>query len=358
MSTSIARGIALFLGAFSFAVSCAGILGGATIDGLWLVDMRFLPDYAAVPLATLSAALLIAWALRPRASRWRRHLTATLTSMVAAIAVRNAGDFYALRDSGAFRPAAAIPLSVVVACAFGLLAIEIARSRKTALSRGNHPIPVPVATVALVLAVLFPVAQVYFFGTTDYRRPADAVVVLGARVYDDGRLSASLDDRVRTAVELYDQGLVSRLVMSGGVGESGIDESVAMRRRAVELGVPSSAILLDGGGVDTDATVRNTTAIFRDQGIERVLAVSQFYHLPRIKLAYRAAGVDVCTVPAMERTPISGTRVSVAREVPGFWLYWARAWVRGLNGTDGVDLAMAPEYSSAHEQFSKPTIFE
>ena len=61
----------------------------------------------------------------------------------------------------------------------------------------------------------------------------------------------------------------------------------------------------------------------RDNGLDRILAVSQFYHLPRIKLAYARAGVDAWTVPA--RTSITRTTAIVSREIPAFWLYYLRA---------------------------------
>jgi uncharacterized SAM-binding protein YcdF (DUF218 family) len=120
--------------------------------------------------------------------------------------------------------------------------------------------------------------------------------------------------------------------MSGGVGESGVDEAVAMKRRAVELGVPAEVILLDQDGVNTDATVANTTRLLQQHGLSRVLVVSQFYHLPRIKMAYRAAGWHVRTVPAEGGRPIAKTPLFVLREIPGFWVYWARAGWRDVFG--------------------------
>ena len=46
--------------------------------------------------------------------------------------------------------------------------------------------------------------------------------------------------------------------------------------------------------------------------------------LPRIKLAYARAGLDVWTVPA-DVTLVPGTARLVAREIPAFWLYYLRA---------------------------------
>jgi uncharacterized SAM-binding protein YcdF (DUF218 family) len=171
--------------------------------------------------------------------------------------------------------------------------------------------------------LLFPLVQVLCFGRTDYRRPADAAVVFGARVYADGRLSDAVGDRVRTAVELYRQGWVRELVMSGGPGDGAIHETAAMRAEAIRSGVPAAAIRCDLNGLSTAHTVRNTAGEFVGR---RLLAVSEYYHLPRIKLAYARAGVDVFTVPAAARDwRRTWDLRSVLREVPAFWLYYGRA---------------------------------
>ena len=163
-----------------------------------------------------------------------------------------------------------------------------------------------------------------FFGTTDYRRPADVVVVFGARVRNDGAPSLTLANRVTTAVELYRDGLVDTVVMTGGIEPSGIDETIVMRDLAVAAGCAELARSSStAGGHNTNASVANTIRIFRDHEMDRILAVSQFYHLPRIKLAYARAGVDAWTVPA--RTSITRTTAIVARESPAFWLYYLRA---------------------------------
>jgi vancomycin permeability regulator SanA len=128
---------------------------------------------------------------------------------------------------------------------------------------------------------------------------------------------------VITASEVFRQGLADTIVMTGGVEPSGFDETLVMRDLAVELGVPSAAILLDAEGDTTSASVANTTRILRDRGVDRVLAISQFYHLPRIKLAYAAAGVEVWTVPA-RTTSIQQTTGLITREIPAFWLYYLR----------------------------------
>ena len=54
--------------------------------------------------------------------------------------------------------------------------------------------------------------------------PADCVLVLGALVYPDGRLSAMLEDRVKTGISLYQSGAAKKLLFSGDHGQEDYDE--------------------------------------------------------------------------------------------------------------------------------------
>lgn len=325
---AIVRGTALFFGAYSAVNSLGARLGGGFGADLWWIDLSGLGIWLAAPLTYIAAVLLVSYGVWPAASTFRRRATAASCIALAAVAASNVIGFYQAWGAGSIRPAAPVPFSAIVGAA--LLGVGLHAWLSAAPGYLKRADSVAAFGVAVALMLAFPIAHVLFFGTTDYRRPADVAVVLGARVHDDGHLSWSLEDRVQTAVELYDDGLVRGLVMSGGVGANGVDEASAMRDRAVELGVPRDVVLVDSMGVDTDATVADTVPLLAREGARRVLVVSQFYHLPRIKMAYRAAGLDVYTVPAKERVPITKTPLFVVREIPGFWVYWARCWMRDI----------------------------
>lgn len=177
----------------------------------------------------------------------------------------------------------------------------------------------------LCAVFLFPLAQMFCFGYTDYRRPADAAVAFGARVYADGRLSTAVYDRTRTAVELYRAGFVRYLIFSGGPGDGGIHETAAMRDYALRHGVPADRILLDPAGLDTESTVRNSCALLRSRGADSMLAVSTFYHLPRIKLTIQRSACVGYTVPARESRILRLLPWYLFREVPAFWYYYSVA---------------------------------
>jgi vancomycin permeability regulator SanA len=164
------------------------------------------------------------------------------------------------------------------------------------------------------------------FGATDYRRPADAAVVFGAAVRASGAPSQALRDRTLTACELYHQGLVRTLVLSGGRDpRAPISEPVCMARIAREAGVPARALILDEHGATTDASVRGVRALAQVHGWRRVLLVSHDYHLARISMSARRAGLDAATVPAEEPVPLGPKPWFVLREMAAYAFYYARS---------------------------------
>ena len=318
-----ARVLAVWFGALSLLNVLAGLRNPAFDPNIWWIDLRFLPDPVGGILMVAAGTALVVHGLRPASTGWRRTTSLVMVSVVQLIVVWNAIGYYRVWGSGSIEPRSRVPLSLVIAILLGLVVLSMLRPAPTIPRRTAIAV---IAAVSLTFVVGLPVLQIGFFGTTDYRRPADAIVVFGARVRLDGTPSITLANRVITASEVYRQGLADTIVMTGGIEPTGFDETVVMRDLAVELGVPSAAIVLDPEGDTTSASVANTTRILRDRGLERVLAVSQFYHLPRIKLAYAAAGVEVWTVPA-RTTSIPQTKGLITREIPAFWLYYLRAIV-------------------------------
>ncbi len=329
LALAVARGLALFIAGFTLLALLGELRTPGFDANVWWIDLRPLPEPLAQVLLAATALLLLAFAVRPEMGAVRRGATAAAAFGLAAAALYDCGRFYQAWADGLIAPWAPLPLSLLVALVLGFVgAVALREVHSSARGRGRAWALALTALTVVACGVLFPLAQVLFFGTTDYRRPADAAVVFGAQVHDDGHISTSLRDRVTTAVSLYEEGLVERLVMSGGRGTAPVHEAVAMRDLALELGVPAEAVVVDLGGLDTDATVRGTAAIFRREGIRRVLAVSHFYHLARVKLAYQAAGWDVQTVPAVQSYVVPQTPRLVAREVPAFWVYYLRAVAR------------------------------
>jgi len=113
-------------------------------------------------------------------------------------------------------------------------------------------------------------------------------VVLGAKVHEGGRLSDMLRDRMDTAIALYREGKVDRLLLSGdGSGEW--SEVRYMALYAVENGVAPEAIIEDPLGYSTYETVSRAKEVY---GLDAAVIVTQKYHLYRALYIANDLGID------------------------------------------------------------------
>ncbi len=345
--------------------------GGRGDSNIWWIDVRWLSGgLDRLFLLFVSVALLWVASGIVHSRTARRSITILLAAALA-VSLINSVTFWVLLGRGSIFTRVPVPVSLLIACMLTFILWTHARAtvrvanragsdngsrhglvawvpvNKRSVSRSRRPNSVKrsaysqppiertakgtrtaaimntagVLVVASVCVSVAPLIQMVGFGGTDYRRRADAAVVFGARAYADGRLSLALEDRVRTACDLYDDGLVDRLIFSGGPGDGDIHETEAMRRFAIEHGIPAEAITLDPAGLNTRATVAQTEAMFAELGVQRVLAVSHGYHLPRVKLTYQHVGREVYTVPARETRTLAALPFNMAREVAAWWAY-------------------------------------
>lgn len=142
-------------------------------------------------------------------------------------------------------------------------------------------------------------------------------LVLGAQVYPDGMPSRFLRARLDLGERLLQAGLVDRLLLSGDATAAEYDEPAAMRDYLLAAGVPADRLTLDPYGLDTyDSCIRARDVY----GVDRVILVSQTYHLPRAVGTARLIGLDAVGV---------GDRTVRAREEgAGLNEPWVRGWFR------------------------------
>jgi uncharacterized SAM-binding protein YcdF (DUF218 family) len=106
----------------------------------------------------------------------------------------------------------------------------------------------------------------------------DAIVVLGCRVFPDGRPSNALAERVRVAAELYAAGRADTIVLTGGMGDAGVVEAEVAAARAEALGVPRTALVLETRSTSTDENARFAAEVIAGR---RVVVVTDAYHVLR-----------------------------------------------------------------------------
>lgn len=139
----------------------------------------------------------------------------------------------------------------------------------------------------------------------------DCIVVLGCQVRSDGTPSHMLEDRLKRGVALYQGGAAPKLLMSGDHGTDSYDEVDAMKRFAVEAGVPSQDVFMDHAGFSTYETVYRAKEIFQ---ADKILIVTQQYHLYRALYIAKALGIDAYGV-ASDYRQYSGQTNRDIREI-------------------------------------------
>jgi uncharacterized SAM-binding protein YcdF (DUF218 family) len=137
---------------------------------------------------------------------------------------------------------------------------------------------------------------------------ADAIVVLGCRG------PAALQRRLEIGIRLFDQGAAPLLALSGG-GNGPIPEAELMRRAAIALGVPPTALLIDILSRDTFENARETARLLSARGLQSVVLVSDRVHLPRAALLFRLAGLRVAGRAAVPASSLRRAAAASLREI-------------------------------------------
>lgn len=207
---------------------------------------------------------------------------------------------------------------------------------------------VVVTTVLVVAASAFLVlcVSVDRYGRSDRAEPADVIIVLGASVLPDGEPGPDLLPRTEKAVALYQAGLASRLICTGGIEDDPLSAAAVACRKAMQMGVPGAAITVADGSNNTREDVRRATDIMRRQGMATAIVVSHPMHLMRATLLFDHAGIESHPSPTstdVVRIPLRWRLTYAVREAGlilldtlypegeiADWAYNIYYWIRNL----------------------------
>ena len=120
--------------------------------------------------------------------------------------------------------------------------------------------------------------------------PVDCLIVPGALVFADQTPSVMLQDRLDVALQLYQNGVSDRILVSGDHGRLDYDEVNVMRQYLLDHGVPAERVFMDHAGFDTYDTLYRARDIF---GVRRAIVVTQTFHLKRALYIGSLLGLDL-----------------------------------------------------------------
>lgn len=192
------------------------------------------------------------------------------------------------------------------------------QSRKSWLVRAFAALVVVVAAFLAVSAV-----RVARQAELDETRPAGAIIVFGAAEYS-GRPSPVFRARLDHAYELFARGVAPIVIVSGGAGgDPQYNEGGVGRDYLIARGIPDYNLIAETQSEDTAEQAERMAAIMRTNGIPDAVAVSDAYHLFRIKQLMKAQGVTVYGAPRSASIPRNmwGRIVGLTRESISY-LFW------------------------------------
>jgi len=178
------------------------------------------------------------------------------------------------------------------------------------------------APIALFLAVTS--VQVVQTAALEEIRPADAIVVFGAAEYS-GHPSPVLRARLDHAFDLYEQHVAPVVITTGGAAadpkfsEGGVGKEYLRKR-----GVPENVLIAETKSSDTAESARRVAVIMHTNGLRSCVAVSDSYHVFRIRKLLEHEGIGpVYVAPRADSRPHSLVQraVAVLREATSYLLW-------------------------------------
>jgi uncharacterized SAM-binding protein YcdF (DUF218 family) len=189
--------------------------------------------------------------------------------------------------------------------------------------RRQSPWPLWVAALAAVgLAVVLGISSILIVHEAGLQEvyPADAIVVFGAAEYA-GRPSPVLRARLDHAYDLFEQGTAPVVITTGGsaadptFSEGGVGHDYLMHR-----GIPEAKLIAETQGSDTASSAERVAVIMRTNHMRSCVAVSDAYHVFRIRKLLEHEGVQVYVAPRPDSRPHSRWQrmIAVLREAASY----------------------------------------
>ncbi len=165
--------------------------------------------------------------------------------------------------------------------------------------RRHYPLGIVVLLALVAVAMMIPIVMRFAVGR--YIVPSvgdvprtEVAMVLGASVYR-GSPSPILAERADSAVALYKEGKVSKILVTGDNGALSHDEVTPVRKYLLDAGIAPQDIFLDHAGFDTYSSMYRARDVFLARSLT---IVTQDFHLPRALWIARQLGLEAYGVVA------------------------------------------------------------
>ena len=155
----------------------------------------------------------------------------------------------------------------------------------------------------------------------DETRPADSLVVFGAAEYS-GKPSPVFRARLDHAFTLYERHIAPYIIVTGGYGgDPRFSEGGVGRDYLVMRGVPENRVIAETQSPNTDTSAERVANIMLRNGMHSCVAVSDPYHIFRIKGMLGYYGIEAYGSPRTEVRTFGQRLGSILREALSYCLW-------------------------------------
>lgn len=140
---------------------------------------------------------------------------------------------------------------------------------------------------------------------TDETRPAAAIVVFGAAEYN-GRPSPVFKARLDHAFDLYRKQIAPLVITTGASKDTKFTEGGVGRDYLIAEGIPETAVIAETQSTDTSDQAQRVASILKKNGLSDCVAVSDGYHMFRIKQMMAREGITAYGAPRYPVKPFTG----------------------------------------------------
>ena len=176
---------------------------------------------------------------------------------------------------------------------------------------------------AAVSGLMWAALSIVRAASVDETRRADCVIVLGAGTWE-GEVSPVFEERLRHAENLWREGYVPKIILTGGLDpRNTVTDAEAARRWTEKEGIPAADVFMEDRSRYTHENFLYAKEIMEREGFRDALIVSDPLHMKRAMLCARDFGVEAYASPTPTSMYISsGAKLRfLVRETGCYVLY-------------------------------------
>jgi uncharacterized SAM-binding protein YcdF (DUF218 family) len=267
--------------------------------------------------------LLVAFAFFPRANGFVRRFGALCTLGLLGAAGWTVYRYYRHDHAGQNPHDLPIPFALHVAA---LLLVALPGQVTGWWERTNFFKDFLIGTVTLATcAATFPLALFACVGQLDDRGAADVAAVFAGRSdVDKSADEKSAANPFRAALQLYHEGQIKKILVIARPSEAGTSDETTqiLRRTALAEGIAEADVLTlpaPAAPNDSRPALAESAKFLDEQKLSHVLIVARFFEVPRIRLTFQRAGLDVHSMPIREDVR-PAIRPLLLREAAALWM--------------------------------------